>query len=110
MMGHSVRCGRCGSRRVRRSHTPLGWAQVVRKWTPLRRYACGTCGFRGLTLHQFHTPEMESEVASPPRRPLEARDLRQKYARRRGRLRVIVVAAGLGTGVAYLIYLASGTG
>ncbi len=100
-MAHSVTCGRCGSRRVRRSHTPPGWPQYVRRWTPLRRYACGTCGHRGWTLHQFGETSVEREPTTA--RPLEGRDLRQRDARRRKVLRAVVLAVALGIGLAYLI-------
>lgn len=117
-MKQSIRCGRCGSRRLRRSHTPPGWAQYVRRWTPLRRYACGTCGHRGWTAHPLS--ETTSEPSQPPApalptspltpRPLEARDLRHRYARRRMVLRVALVATALGAGTAYLILVAGGWG
>jgi hypothetical protein len=105
-MAHSVHCGRCGSRRVRRSHTPPGWSQYVRRWTPLRRYACGTCGYRGWTLHPFQVTSEEREPTTA--RPLEVRDLRQQYARRRKILRVIALAFTLGVVLAYLILRAGG--
>lgn len=112
-MKHSIRCGRCGSRRVRRSHTPPGWAQHVRRWTPLRRYACGTCGHRGWTIHPFGDEAVPSLQPAPDPltpRPLEARDLRQRYARRKTVLRVALVATALGAATAYLILVAGGWG
>ena len=97
-----MRCGRCGSRRVRRSHTPEGWSQLVRKWTPLRRYACGTCGHRGWTLAHLGTHQAATQPVTTAR-PLEQRDLRHRYARRRKVLRIVLVAAGLGAALGYAV-------
>jgi hypothetical protein len=98
----SGRCGRCGSSRIRRARTPEGWPQHIRRWTPLRRYACGTCGHRGWTLARLGThPPSDQRVSTT--RPVEARDLRRKYAQRRKILRVILLAAGLGAAAGYAI-------
>jgi hypothetical protein len=103
----SVRCRRCGSRRLRRSHAPRGWRRLVRRLTPLRRYACGTCGFRGWTLARIGThPPASPAILAPP---LEARDLRRDYARRRQLLRTVVFAATLGAAAGYAILRGGGS-
>jgi hypothetical protein len=104
----AIHCGRCGSRRIRRSHTPPGWPQLVHRWTPLRWYACGTCGYHGWTLHQFHGSDPGSARTQATSRPLEARDLRHRYARRRGVVRVVVIATALGVAAGYLILRGGG--
>jgi ribosomal protein S27AE len=79
-------CGRCGSVELRRSHGRTTVRRLVRLVTPLDRYACRTCGYRGWARGPFgprHPP--------PGGRKAEARDQRLKR-RIRGRA---VVLAGL---------------
>ncbi len=103
ILSHSVRCGRCGSKRIRRAHTPEGWGYLLRKWTSLRRYACGTCGYRGWTFAQLSpSPPVVSTPLSA--RPLEARDLRHRYERRRMIVRGVLVAATLGAAVGFWLF------
>jgi hypothetical protein len=93
----SVRCERCGSSRLRRAHTPLGWGRLLRRFTPFRRYACGSCGYHGWTparLGSTPPPENPSPVATG--RPVESRDRRRINARRRRALRGVLFAVALG--------------
>jgi len=90
-------CGRCGSVELRRSHSPTTLRRLIRLVTPLDRYACRTCGYRGWARGPFgphHPPPGGSRVASPARndtpggRKPEARD---HVLRRRIRTRAIVL-------------------
>jgi hypothetical protein len=64
-------------------------------------------------MHPFGGEAAPSQEPAPgplTPRPIEARDLRQRYARRKTVLRVALVATALGAGTAYLILVAGGWG
>jgi len=95
-------CSRCGSDRIRRARTRTALQRVLRRVTPLRRYACAACGHRGWRLgglpRSEHPEEQEGRArnARLPARPLERRDLRAKRARRLKMAATLVFAAALG--------------
>jgi hypothetical protein len=49
-------CRRCGSTKLRRSHSHTGWQRAIRGFTALDRYACGDCGLRGWTWGKVEVP------------------------------------------------------
>ena len=95
--GESSCCGRCGSVELRRSHGKTGLRRLVRLVTPLDRYACRTCGYRGWARGPFgprHPPPGGSDLArsdrndTPAGRQPESRDRKLK---RRIRTRALVL-------------------
>lgn len=74
---------------------------MVRRYTPLRRYACGTCGHHGWTTVPIGATAVD-EMPSIPGRPLESRDRRRILARRKQAVRAILIALALGGLVAWI--------
>ena len=104
-------CGRCGSTKLRRSHSRTSFQKVLRLLTAFDRYACGACGHRGWCYGKVEVPaETRRRVARtvgpdgrPAGRPLEKRDRR---LRRRVRTRTfLTVAAAVLLGVLAALYL-----
>jgi hypothetical protein len=114
--GHRPTCRRCGSDRLRRSHSRSRLQKLFRRSTAWDRYACGGCGHRGWARGKVPTRgELEAAAATPPvagatgipsptgGRRLERRDHRLK---RRLRLRTFVaVALSLVLGIVAALYL-----
>jgi len=50
-------CFKCGSSYVQRARMRTWWQRLLKKYTPLRRYACGDCYHRGWTTASFERPE-----------------------------------------------------
>jgi len=108
-------CRRCGSSKLRRSHSHTGWHRALRSLSPLDRYACGDCGLRGWTWGKLEIPDGSREKlkvgpAAPvgpdgmrAGRRLERRDHR---LRRRLQLRTFAtVAVAILLGVLAALYL-----
>lgn len=99
MAPSSATCGQCGSTKVRHARSRNDLHRLLRRHTPLDRYACGDCGHRGWRLGKLpHLAERPLPGTLPAAgRPVERRDQR---GRRRLQLRVIItVAIGLALGV-----------
>lgn len=112
--GHPT-CRRCGSDKLRRSHSRSRLQKLFRRTTEWDRYACGSCGHRGWTRGKIPLRQTPSRVpqaaasADPVTgrtlagRRLETRDHRLK---RRLRLRTFVtVGLSLLLGIAAALYL-----
>ncbi len=117
----SARCNRCGSYKVRRSHSRTRLQKLLRATGLFDRYACGSCGHRGWTWDEL-PPRSEAVAPVPAAAPapgpgapastpapttggrrLERRDHRLK---RRTRLRAtLAVALSLLLGVLTAQYL-----
>jgi hypothetical protein len=100
-------CRRCGSTKLRRSHSHTGLQKTVRRFTALDRYACGDCGFRGWTWGKVEVPEDSREkLKVPPAAPVgpdgkpAGRRLEKRDHRLRRRLRIRTFAT---VGVAVLL-------
>ncbi|MBL0278442.1 MAG: hypothetical protein IPQ24_20635 [Anaeromyxobacter sp.] len=108
----SPACSVCGSTRIRRARMREGWQQLLKKHTPLRRYACGECQHRGWTYgrlpHSEHPEEQEArrqELPVAEGRRLERRDHRSRRDRRFRVSGAVVLAVVLGSVIAGLIGL-----
>jgi DNA-directed RNA polymerase subunit RPC12/RpoP len=111
---HHLTCRRCGSDKLRRSHSRSRLQKLFRRTTTWDRYACGSCGHRGWIRGRVPRREVASPARSPQGvaqagsrqnggRRLEKRDHR---LRRRLRLRT-TVAMGLSLllGIVAALYL-----
>jgi hypothetical protein len=108
--GHPT-CRRCGSSKLRRSHSRSRLQKLLRQTTLWDRYACGSCGHRGWSWGKV--PARQEPLPSPvgtasglpaPRgRKVERRDHR---LRRRLRARAVVtLILSLALGVVVALYL-----
>jgi hypothetical protein len=96
-------CHRCGSTKLRRSHSRNRAQKLLRRLSALDRYACGACGNRGWCYGKVEVAaETRRRVARrfaptlgpdgrPAGRPLEKRDRR---LRRRVRTRTFLTVLG----------------
>jgi hypothetical protein len=91
--------------KIRRARAHSTWQRLVRSLTPLERYACGNCGFRGW---RIPSPAVASTAAADlglAPRPREERDRRQGVKARRHLVRGVLVAVALGVVAALLFVL-----
>ena len=101
-------CAACGSNRLRRARMRSDWQRLLKRLTPLRRYACGECHHCGWTLgrlpHSEHPEEVQLRPAAAPGAALARR--RRTRSRRWPRLATqVLVALALGAGIALVIGL-----
>jgi hypothetical protein len=108
--GHPT-CRRCGSSKLRRSHSRSRLQKLLRNTTLWDRYACGSCGHRGWSWGKVPVREKPMPVsaatpaggASVRGRQVERRDHR---LRRRLRARaVFTVILSLILGIVAALYL-----
>jgi hypothetical protein len=86
-------CPACGSDDLGRGRSRTPWQDLVRDYSPLRRFRCHACGQEGWTARPLPRSRHPAEQArlhhgfAPLGRPAEARDWR---ARRRNLARLLV--------------------
>ncbi len=114
--GHPT-CRRCGSARLRRSHSRSRLQKLLRRTTDWDRYACGSCGHRGWTLGKVPrretaspapVPQPVASAAQDADRSLAGRRLEKRDHRLKRRLRLrtyLTVGLSLLLGIVAALYL-----
>jgi len=97
-------CGRCGSRKVRRSRPRSLAARLVLSLTPLHRTRCHSCGHRAWSLREPPAPgASDQRELGLPTRPIEARDHEWRRRQLRRVAISVVGAAAFGAVLALLL-------